>query len=296
VHTPSDPPPDDAAFTVPTSFTDLAVTMRGEVVTGIRLGARGRRDAERAAERHVAGELDAYARGELETFSFPVEPTGTDFDHKVWNAVARIPYGATATYGEIARSIGVPGGARAVGHANGRNPVPIVIPCHRVVAAGGKLGGYGGGLELKRRLLALEGRVRGLRASVVAFMLAVVTATTVACGDPERPIFEFPDPTVDTIGPAITFIPAVADTVFAAGSTITVNVELRDRNLVRSVTAGVQGLTSFGFGTQFPADTLYRAQFSIPTPAGETGEVLFLINALDSLVNASSARRTFLLE
>jgi methylated-DNA-[protein]-cysteine S-methyltransferase len=284
---------------VPTSLTDLAVTMRGEAVTSIRLGGRGRRHADRGAERHVARELEAYARGECERFSFPVEPTGTDFDHTVWNAVARIPYGATATYGEIARAIGVPGGARAVGHANGRNPIPIVIPCHRVVAAGGKLGGYGGGLELKRRLLALEARTRGLRASVAGVLLAVVTAATVACGDPERPIFEFPDPagdTVDTVGPAIAFIPADADTVFTAGSTITVNVELRDRNQVRSVTAGVQGLTSFGFGTQFPADTVYRAQFSIPTPAGETGQVLFLINALDSLVNSSSARRTFVLE
>ncbi len=86
----------------------------------------------------------------------PLGPEGTAFDHRVWDAVAAIPYGETVTYGEIARAIGSPNGARAVGTANGRNPIPIIIPCHRVVAAGGKLGGYGGGLPLKRRLLDLE--------------------------------------------------------------------------------------------------------------------------------------------
>lgn len=91
-------------------------------------------------------------------FTFAIVPHGTAFDHAVWREVATIPYGSTATYGEIARRIGRPGAARAVGHANGRNPIPLVIPCHRVVAAGGKLGGYGGGLPLKRQLLALEQR------------------------------------------------------------------------------------------------------------------------------------------
>ncbi len=86
----------------------------------------------------------------------PIEAAGTDFNRKVWEQVSRIPYGKTRTYGEIARTIENPGAFRAVGTANGRNPIPIVIPCHRVVAAGGKLGGFGGGLPLKRKLLDLE--------------------------------------------------------------------------------------------------------------------------------------------
>jgi len=104
----------------------------------------------------VTKELLEYFSGSRTEFSFPVEANGTDFNRKVWAQVARIPYGKTKTYGEIARAIEKPGASRAVGTANGRNPIPIVIPCHRVVAAGGKLGGFGGGLPLKRRLLDLE--------------------------------------------------------------------------------------------------------------------------------------------
>jgi methylated-DNA-[protein]-cysteine S-methyltransferase len=82
--------------------------------------------------------------------------TGTEFNQRVWQELEKIPYGETISYGELARRLGKPKAARAVGTANGKNPIPIVIPCHRVVAAGGKLGGYGGGLPLKRRLLDLE--------------------------------------------------------------------------------------------------------------------------------------------
>ena len=90
---------------------------------------------------------------------------GSAFDRRVWRALLDIPFGETRTYGELAAGLGMPGGARAVGAANGRNPVPIAVPCHRVVAAGGRLGGYGGGLEVKRRLLAHEaGHARALRA------------------------------------------------------------------------------------------------------------------------------------
>ncbi len=81
---------------------------------------------------------------------------GTPFERRCWDALLSIPYGETRTYGEIARGLGNPEGARAVGSANHKNPIPIIIPCHRVVNTGGGLGGYGGGLELKRRLLALE--------------------------------------------------------------------------------------------------------------------------------------------
>lgn len=146
------------AFTVRTPVLTLAVETRGASVTQIRLNRSGARAPTTPFERRVASELEEYVRGERVEFTFAIAPHGTDFDHSVWHEVARIPYGTTATYGDVARRIGRPGAARAVGHANGRNPVPLVIPCHRVVAAGGKLGGYGGGLPLKRRLLALEQR------------------------------------------------------------------------------------------------------------------------------------------
>ena len=106
----------------------------------------------REAERQLA----AYFAGHLQVFSLPLRTKGTPFQEKVWRALQQIPYGETRTYGELAASIGQPAAARAVGGANHRNPLPIVIPCHRVVAAHGGLGGYGGGLDKKRWLLALE--------------------------------------------------------------------------------------------------------------------------------------------
>jgi methylated-DNA-[protein]-cysteine S-methyltransferase len=102
-------------------------------------------------------QLDEYFAGERTEFDLPLGHAGTRFEEQVWSALRRIPYGATATYGEIARGIGHPTGARAVGTANGRNPIAIVVPCHRVVGAGGKLTGYAGGLDRKRFLLELEG-------------------------------------------------------------------------------------------------------------------------------------------
>lgn len=90
--------------------------------------------------------------------------SGSEFDRRVWRSLLEIPWGETRTYGEVARRIGSPGSARAVGGANGRNPMAILVPCHRVVAAGGRLGGYGGGLDMKRWLLAHEsGRALALR-------------------------------------------------------------------------------------------------------------------------------------
>ena len=114
----------------------------------------GRRPARRLARRR--GTARAYFAGELERFELPLSPTGTDFQRRVWDAVAAIPYGATTTYSEIATAVGRPSACRAVGAANGRNPLAIVIPCHRVVGAAGALTGYGGGLARKRALLDLE--------------------------------------------------------------------------------------------------------------------------------------------
>jgi methylated-DNA-[protein]-cysteine S-methyltransferase len=111
-------------------------------------------------------QFEAYFRGELREFDLPLDPRGTPFQRQVWAAVARIPYGATRAYGEIAAAIGKPAAVRAVGLANGANPLPIVIPCHRVIGANGSLTGYGGGLEAKRRLLALERGQPALLASV----------------------------------------------------------------------------------------------------------------------------------
>ena len=101
-------------------------------------------------------QLAAYFAGELEGFDLPLAPAGTGFQRRVWEAVAAIPYGATASYSEIAAAVGRPAACRAVGAANGRNPLAIVIPCHRVVGAAGALTGYGGGLGRKRALLDLE--------------------------------------------------------------------------------------------------------------------------------------------
>jgi len=101
-------------------------------------------------------QLKSYFAGGLKEFSLPLEPEGTAFMKKVWSALCEIPYGKTASYKEIAERVGIPKGARAVGLANNRNPIPIFIPCHRVIGADGSLTGYAGGLEIKKRLLDLE--------------------------------------------------------------------------------------------------------------------------------------------
>jgi len=106
-------------------------------------------------------QLRAYFAGELTDFDLPLSVTGgSPFERDVWRAIAAIPYAQMRTYGEIAADVGAPDGARAVGVACNRNPLPLVVPCHRVVGAGGKLVGFGGGLPRKRFLLALEARVR----------------------------------------------------------------------------------------------------------------------------------------
>jgi methylated-DNA-[protein]-cysteine S-methyltransferase len=102
-------------------------------------------------------ELEEYFAGERRRFSVPLAPHGTPFQLSVWQALSAIPYGETLSYGELARRLGHPARARAVGLANGANPLPIIVPCHRVIGADGSLTGFGGGLPVKRALLALEG-------------------------------------------------------------------------------------------------------------------------------------------
>lgn len=143
-------------FLVDSSVTPLTVSINDNAVTRIHFGRRTNRPPQTPLERQIATELTEYFAGTRRHFTFPLKPEGTAFEKRVWQALLRIPYGDTRTYGEIARSIGNPTAARAVGTANGRNPIPIVVPCHRVVAANGKLGGFGGGLPLKKKLLSLE--------------------------------------------------------------------------------------------------------------------------------------------
>lgn len=138
-----------------TPIGPLAVETDGDVVVGVRFGGTGS-----PAEHLVADQLRAYFAGTLTDFTVPIAaPGGSDFERAVWAQIAAIPYGETVTYGAIATALGDPGTARAVGTACNRNPVPVIVPCHRVVGAGGKLVGFGGGLDRKRRLLELEARV-----------------------------------------------------------------------------------------------------------------------------------------
>lgn len=113
-------------------------------------------DRDHAPFGEVVAQLAAYFDGTLTEFTVPLAPRGTPFQHEVWRLLCAVPYGATTTYGELAARLGRPGAARAVGHANGHNPISIIVPCHRVVGSAGALTGYGGGLPNKRFLLAHE--------------------------------------------------------------------------------------------------------------------------------------------
>lgn len=111
--------------------------------------------------REAIAQLEAYFAGERRRFDLPLAPEGTPFQREVWSALTAIPYGETISYGELARRLGRPAASRAVGAANGQNPIPIVIPCHRVIGADGSLTGFGGGLAIKRRLLDFEAGASG---------------------------------------------------------------------------------------------------------------------------------------
>jgi len=110
-----------------------------------------------AVVRQAEQELREYFAGRRRTFTVKLDLEGTEFQRKAWQAMRKIPFGETISYGDQARKVGKPKAYRAVGSANGKNPIPIIVPCHRVLASDGSLGGYSLGLSMKRRLLALEG-------------------------------------------------------------------------------------------------------------------------------------------
>jgi methylated-DNA-[protein]-cysteine S-methyltransferase len=145
--------------TVETPIGRLALAGDGAALSAISFapapGHWTRDDARLGAARR---QLEQYFAGRRTTFDLPLALDGTPFQKRVWRALLAIPYGATASYGEIARAIGAPGAARAVGGANHVNPIPIIVPCHRVIGADGSLTGYGGGEHRKRHLLDLERR------------------------------------------------------------------------------------------------------------------------------------------
>ncbi|HEX7360771.1 MAG TPA: methylated-DNA--[protein]-cysteine S-methyltransferase [Bryobacteraceae bacterium] len=127
--------------------------------------SRDRQRADRETLAHAAREVQEYFAGKRLTFGVPMEFHGTPFQVRVWRELTRIPFGSTKSYGEVAEAIGSPRAPRAVGGANGCNHLPIFVPCHRVIASGGKLGGFTGGIGLKQRLLAHEAAVLGRRAA-----------------------------------------------------------------------------------------------------------------------------------
>jgi O-6-methylguanine DNA methyltransferase len=122
-------------------------------------------ESSAAKPRPYVSELQEYFAGTRREFSFPLDLRGTPFQLRCWRALLDIPYGETRTYADIARAVGCPRGYRAVGLANNRNPIAIVVPCHRVIASDGTLCGYGGGLDVKRKLLELEGALTGTLAA-----------------------------------------------------------------------------------------------------------------------------------
>jgi methylated-DNA-[protein]-cysteine S-methyltransferase len=143
-----------------TALTELYLPAPGNTAT---LCANATRQDSAFTE--VVRQLQAYFAGELTRFDVPIAPHGTAFQHDVWSALGQIPYGTTSSYGRLAAQLNHPAAARAVGHANGHNPISIIIPCHRLIGANGSLVKYGGGLERKRWLLDLEARVAARRAA-----------------------------------------------------------------------------------------------------------------------------------
>lgn len=148
--------------TVDSPIGPLTLAGHGRVLTNLRMvdqthePSRADWSPDARAFDGAVEQLAAYFAGELTDFAIELELRGTDFQQRVWKALLTIPYGETRSYGEIAEQIGAPGSARAVGWANGHNPIAIVVPCHRVIGASGSLTGYGGGLDRKRTLLELE--------------------------------------------------------------------------------------------------------------------------------------------
>jgi methylated-DNA-[protein]-cysteine S-methyltransferase len=150
--------------TIGSPIGPLTLAGRGGALTNLRMvdqtyePSRAGWSADDAVFADAIDQLNAYFAGELFDFDVELDLRGTEFQQRVWKALLTIPYGETRSYGEIAEQIGAPGAARAVGLANGHNPIAIIVPCHRVIGASGSLTGYGGGLERKQTLLALEKR------------------------------------------------------------------------------------------------------------------------------------------
>ncbi len=145
----------------PAGLLSLTASSKGLVRLEFKSRVRSIPGAElhesKSALRPYLDELEQYFSGERREFSLPLDLRGTAFQLKCWNALLTIPYGETRTYGDMARAIGHPTAFRAVGMANNRNPIAIIVPCHRVIASSGSLCGYGGGLDIKSKLLELEG-------------------------------------------------------------------------------------------------------------------------------------------
>lgn len=163
--------------TMPSPLGDLLLTGDGRHLTGLYMtphahgparGATWVRDD--AAFADAVRQLQEYFDGIRVTFEIPLAPDGTEFQRRVWMALRDIPYAQTVSYGDVARDIGNPKGVRAVGLANGRNPISIIVPCHRVIGSNGALTGYGGGLERKQWLLAHEARHAGLAGTALGAM------------------------------------------------------------------------------------------------------------------------------
>lgn len=149
-----------------TPIGKLLIAGDGDVIRRIDFAKNGKpprpeadwQESSRGPVAQAARQLREYFAGARTEFDLPLAPEGTEFQRSVWRRLQEIPYGETISYGELARRVGNPKASRAVGAANGQNPIPIVIPCHRVIGANGKLTGFGGGLPTKEALLTLEAR------------------------------------------------------------------------------------------------------------------------------------------
>jgi methylated-DNA-[protein]-cysteine S-methyltransferase len=144
---------------LPSPVGPLVLEGDDDRLTRLGFGTPASPQGDAAAVAAAAIQLEQYFAGERTEFDLDLEPRGTPFERRVWDAVRAIPYGETASYADIARRIGRPGACRAVGRANGRNPLAVIVPCHRVVGSDGSLTGYAGGIDAKRVLLDLERRV-----------------------------------------------------------------------------------------------------------------------------------------
>lgn len=149
----------------PSSLGNVLLVANGDALCGVYfenqkylppIDPAWQEDDRSAVLRAARRELDQYFAGSRKVFDLPLAPKGTSFQRAVWNAIAQVPWGETLTYAELASRAGHPGSARAAGAATGRNPLSIIVPCHRIVGSNGSLTGYAGGLDRKQKLLALE--------------------------------------------------------------------------------------------------------------------------------------------